>query len=89
VIDIDERVRPKPPLQFLSADHFTRPLQQNGQNGKWLTGQFQLTRRPPQLSRPKVNFEYPKADSPRGMGSVVHGSRLPSSVGLCRHRTTV
>jgi hypothetical protein len=56
VIDIDERVRPKPPLQFLSADHFTRPLQQNGQNGKWLTGQFQLSPPLPQLSRSKINF---------------------------------
>jgi hypothetical protein len=63
VIDIDERVRPKPPLELLPADDFTRPLQQNGQNGKRLIGQFQLSPRLPKLSRGKIHFESPKAAS--------------------------
>ena len=62
MIDIDERVRPKLPLELLPADYFARPLQQNRQNGKWLTGQFQLSPQLPKLSRGKIHFESPKAD---------------------------
>jgi hypothetical protein len=68
---------------LLPTDHFTRSLKQNGQNGKRLTRQFQLSPRLPELARRKIHFESPKADSVRGMGIIVHSSRPHS--GLCRH----
>jgi hypothetical protein len=89
VIDIDERVRPKLSLHFLATDHFTRPFKQNGQNGKRLTGQFQLSPRLPELPRAEINFEEAKADAPRRLMGIVHSSRPHPQSGLRAGITTV
>jgi hypothetical protein len=62
VIDIDKSVWPQPLLQFLACHHFAGPLQQDGQNLKWLASKSQLHATFAQLSRWKVNFKGCKPD---------------------------
>jgi hypothetical protein len=57
VFDIDERVGPKPLLQYLSRHHFARTFQQDSQDLKRLAAKFQLVSGPAQFPSPKVNFE--------------------------------
>jgi hypothetical protein len=62
VIDVDERVRPQPLLQFLPGHHFAGPLKQDGKNLKGLARELQLRTSLAQFSRRKVDFEGSKLD---------------------------